>query len=84
MTNENREKCGYGCGRFWNEEGDKNGFEDCVSAYHKKENKNIYDHFVKLGRNVGFTDDQIDFLWECFYVASTTPESFTHDDNYKK
>ena len=50
----------------------------------KKKSKNIYDHFVRLGRNVGFTDDQIDFLWDYFYVASTTPEDFTHDDNYKK
>lgn len=45
---------------------------------------NLYDHFVKLGRNVGFTDEQIDFLWDYFYVASVTPKSFTHDDNYKK
>lgn len=28
------EKCGYGCGRSWDEIGGENGFEDCVSAYH--------------------------------------------------
>lgn len=25
--------------------------------------KNLYDKFIRNGLNVGFTDDQIDFLW---------------------
>lgn len=25
--------------------------------------KNAYDSFIRRGLNVGFTDDQIDFLW---------------------
>lgn len=29
-----KEKCGYGCGRDWDEVGGENGFENCVSAYH--------------------------------------------------
>lgn len=30
------EKCGYGCNRAWNEEGNENGFENCPSSYHIK------------------------------------------------
>lgn len=30
------EECGFGCGRKWDEEGDENGFSNCVSAYHLK------------------------------------------------
>lgn len=35
------EKCGYGCGRQWNAQGDKDGFDDCVSTYHKPEEEKI-------------------------------------------
>lgn len=37
MTEKHEEKCGFGCGRLWNEFGNEEGFEDCVSAYHKRE-----------------------------------------------
>jgi hypothetical protein len=46
--------------------------------------KNSYDLFVRQGRNVGFTDDQIDFLWDWIYAGVSNPETFTHDDNYTK
>ncbi len=36
MTQQTEKQlCGYGCGRLWNEEAE-NGFVDCVSAYHIK------------------------------------------------
>lgn len=31
-----RELCDYNCGRVWDEQGTENGFDDCVSAYHKQ------------------------------------------------
>lgn len=39
IETKKEELCGYGCGRIWDAEGDKNGFEDCVSAYHIKREK---------------------------------------------
>ena len=50
----------------------------------QKKNRNSYDAFVKQARNAGFIDDQIDFLWDWMYFAAADPETFTHDDNYKK
>ena len=34
----------------------------------EKEIDETYDRFIKSGLAVGFTDDQIDFLWDCFEV----------------
>ena len=39
------ELCGYGCGRKWNEEGDENGFDDCVSSYHIKKVQETLEQF---------------------------------------
>lgn len=47
-----------------------------------KKSKNYYNNFVKEGRNVGFTDDQIDFIWDWIFAAVEVPEVFTHPDNY--
>lgn len=48
------------------------------------ESKNYYDKFVRQGLAIGFTDDQIEFIWDWILEAILNPEAFTHNDNYKK
>lgn len=45
---------------------------------------NYYDSFVKEARNAGFTDDQIDFIWDWVTRSIESPVIFTHEDNYSK
>lgn len=49
-----------------------------------KKNRNVFDSFVRNARAIGFTDDQIDFLWDWLYIVASDPETVTHDDNYSK
>lgn len=44
--------------------------------------KNFYDRFVREGRNAGFIDDQVDFIWDWMWQLVKNPETFTHKDNY--
>lgn len=47
--------------------------------------KNKYDTFVRQALSAGFTDEQLDFLWEWLAIASSgMSETFTHPDNYSK
>ena len=51
----------------------------------KKESKNSYDRFVRQAIAAGFTDDQLEFLWDWLATASLgMHETFTHPDNYSK
>lgn len=48
-------------------------------------NKNRYDTFVRQAIHAGFTDDQLDFMWEWLTIAALgMHETFTHPDNYTK
>lgn len=59
--------------------------EPLIEKIRKPKSKNRYDGFARQAHSVGFTDDQLDFLWGYLTTAALGDyETFTHPDNYSK
>lgn len=43
---------------------------------------NIYHGFIEQARAVGFTDDQLDFIWDWLLQVVEDPKPFLDPDNY--